>query len=220
MSAGITKSLKIAKEVIGEIDKGTVQLGRDFGLTYETAAKISTEMAHQVDHSKNQYLLASDLQESFTKMNQQMGTFGDISMENVELFNNLTKFAGYSEEAMGRMYTTSLLTGESFEDTVKTQKGRVKLAAKASGLALDEKMIMEDISNVSSDVMLAMGGSADELIKASINAAKLGLNLGQVQKISESLLDFESSIQSELEAELLTGQQLNLETARLAAMKG
>ena len=29
-----------------------------------------------------------------------------------------------------------------------------------------------------------------------------------------------SAIQNELEAELLTGQQLNLETARLAAMKG
>jgi hypothetical protein len=42
--------------------------------------------------------------------------------------------------------------------------------------------------------------------------------LQQVEGIASSLLEFESSISSELEAELLTGKQLNLERARLAAI--
>ena len=38
--------------------------------------------------------------------------------------------------------------------------------------------------------------------------------------MSSSLLDFESSIQNELQAELLLGQDINLESARALALQG
>jgi hypothetical protein len=41
-----------------------------------------------------------------------------------------------------------------------------------------------------------------------------------VKKTAESLLNFEQSIEAELTAELLTGRQLNLDRARLAALNG
>ena len=46
------------------------------------------------------------------------------------------------------------------------------------------------------------------------------MELKDVKDVSRSLLDFESSISAELEAELLTGKQLNLERARLLALTG
>ena len=46
----------------------------------------------------------------------------------------------------------------------------------------------------------------------------MGLSLAQAEGIADSLLDFESSIQAEMEAELLTGKSLNLEKARSAAL--
>ena len=51
-------------------------------------------------------------------------------------------------------------------------------------------------------------------MKTATEAAKLGLNLGTVSKISESLLDFESSIEKQMEASVLLGRQLNLDKAR------
>ena len=42
--------------------------------------------------------------------------------------------------------------------------------------------------------------------------------MGQVEKIADSLLNFESSIEAELKAELVTGKQLNLERARFLAL--
>ena len=56
------------------------------------------------------------------------------------------------------------------------------------------------------------------LAKTLLNANRLGLSLAQVENIGGSLLDFESSISAEMEAELLTGQQLNLEKARTFAL--
>jgi hypothetical protein len=46
------------------------------------------------------------------------------------------------------------------------------------------------------------------------------MTLEQVAKSGESLLNWESSIENELKAELLTGKQLNLERARAAALAG
>ena len=53
-----------------------------------------------------------------------------------------------------------------------------------------------------------------------MSAKALGTNLAGVEKISSSLLEFESSIQAELEAELLLGKDINLEKARQAALEG
>jgi len=46
------------------------------------------------------------------------------------------------------------------------------------------------------------------------------MELNEVAAAGKQMLDFESSISAELEAELLTGKQLNLEKARLAALTG
>jgi len=56
------------------------------------------------------------------------------------------------------------------------------------------------------------------LAMAAIEAKKLGLSLDTIGKISETILDFQSSIESELEASLLIGRQLNLNRARELAL--
>jgi len=63
-----------------------------------------------------------------------------------------------------------------------------------------------------------MGNSTTELVKAAINAKKFGMELSQVDALASSLLDFESSITNELEAEVLLGKNINLEKARQAAL--
>ena len=58
------------------------------------------------------------------------------------------------------------------------------------------------------------------IINAGIAARKLGLEMSAVASISESLLDFESSIEKQMEASLLIGRQLNLDRARQLALAG
>ena len=63
----------------------------------------------------------------------------------------------------------------------------------------------------------------EDILKVDIDIAeakRLGIEFNQLEQASASMLNFESSIANELEAELLTGRQLNLEQARLAALKG
>jgi hypothetical protein len=77
---------------------------------------------------------------------------------------------------------------------------------------------MGDMAKVSNRTKLSIQGGADGLATAAVNAKLMGSNMADVEKIADSLLDFESSIEKELSAELLTGKNLNLEKARTAAL--
>ena len=63
-------------------------------------------------------------------------------------------------------------------------------------------------------------GSVPALTQAVAQAKLLGTNLETAKKQASALLDFESSIENELQAELITGQQFNLERARSASLTG
>ena len=57
-------------------------------------------------------------------------------------------------------------------------------------------------------------------MEAAIEAKKLGLNLGTVSNIAESLLDFESSIEKQMEASMMLGRNINTDAARRLALEG
>ena len=82
----------------------------------------------------------------------------------------------------------------------------------------DSNTIMKQIAATSKLTRLNFKGGTAELAKTLLNANRLGLSLAQVENIGGSLLDFESSISAEMEAELLTGRELNLEKARTFAL--
>ena len=80
--------------------------------------------------------------------------------------------------------------------------------------------VMEDIAG-SSGVIAKFGkDNLDNLIRAAVQAKKYGISLSDVAGIAESLLDFSSSIESEMEASILLGKQLNFQRARELALTG
>jgi len=84
---------------------------------------------------------------------------------------------------------------------------------------------------IPADVLSDLAGSAAEfakyandggknLIKAAVGARQLGVSLGTVTGIADNLLDFESSITSELELGAMLGRSINFNKARQLAYDG
>ncbi len=85
---------------------------------------------------------------------------------------------------------------------------------------LNNKKVLQEVLKTSGQLRAQYKNSEIELGKAVVKAQKLGLTLEQTKNISKNLLNFEDSISAELEAELLTGKNLNLERARYLALMG
>jgi hypothetical protein len=82
------------------------------------------------------------------------------------------------------------------------------------------KAIMDDVAgNTEFFAKFAKDGGAN-IFEAAKRAKELGVNLGDVASISESLLNFESSIEAQMNAQVLLGRSLNLDRARQLAFTG
>ena len=97
-------------------------------------------------------------------------------------------------------------------------KGGVSL--NSEGIQLDNKKVIGEVAKVSGQLRLQYANSPKLIASAVVQTKKLGITLEQAAKAANSLLDFESSIENELSAELLTGKSLNLERARGLALNG
>ena len=109
------------------------------------------------------------------------------------------------------------MTGSTFETAMNFQTVTGQMA-EANGLRPGD--VVKDLaSNTETFAEFAKDGGAN-LAKAAIQARKLGMSLSTTAKIADSLLDFESSIEKEMEASLMIGKQLNFNRARARALEG
>jgi hypothetical protein len=147
--------------------------------------------------------------------------FGQINALSDELARDLAfseqRFGLSNENAAVLSKTLTDITDQSQEQVINNLKNVASLA-KQNDVA--PKKVMEDLASNAEMFAEFSRDGGEALQRASVNANKLGLNLGTVNKISEKLLDFEGSITSELEAQVLTGKSLNLDRARQLALLG
>jgi hypothetical protein len=108
----------------------------------------------------------------------------------------------------------------STEDYLKDVRAAGFASQQANKIHISDKQLLQSISKLSSGILVKFQGNPKALADAVVQAKKFGTTLEQVDKTGESLLNFETSIENELKAELITGKQLNLERARAAALTG
>jgi hypothetical protein len=207
-------------DALMSVDKQTGELAKNFGISYDAALGLKSELTSAANQSYLLNINSQGLVESFTTLNNLFGTFGQINEQVLEDFSRLTSEAFLSNEAASALYKTTILTGKGLEDSTKEFAGQAQALAMQNGLALNQKQILESVQNISTATLLQLQGQPEALAEAVVNAKALGLSLDKVEQIASSLLDFENSISAEMEAELLTGKQLNLEKARQAALDG
>ena len=217
--------LKIFEVTVGLIvkaftglDKLTGDTAKNLGISYKQSLSLNKEFTALAGSSDNIFMTTKNLNESFGQLSDRFSVTEGFSKEMLTSQTELTKQAGYQVESANEIAKLSLLTGDSQKDIAANALGTAVQFNAQNKLALNEKKLLEGISKTSSAIQLSLGNSTKELIMASATAKKYGLELSKVDDIAGSLLDFESSISAEMEAELLTGKELNLEKARTAAL--
>jgi len=211
--AGIFKSLL-------DIDKGIGDFSKSMNKSYGESVQIKKEFSDIALASGDAALTSARMMETQTAIGAQLGTNAKLNQADLKTFTKLREQAGYTNEELMGIQQLSLVNGKSLEQNTNAILGGAKAYASRNKLVVNEKQILKDISKASASLKLSLGGSADALARSAVQARKFGLSLEQTEKMSQSLLNFEDSIESELSAELLTGKNLNLERARGLALNG
>lgn len=108
--------------------------------------------------------------------------------------------------------------GKMSADVANKTAGAAASLAKAAGVPFAK--VMKDVAAAGGEVYKLVRGSVDALIKGAVEARRLGIELKDVGAAADKFLDFQSSINSEMEASVLFGKDINFTRARELAYAG
>lgn len=191
---------------------------KSLGVSYTSAKAMRNEFEAMAGASNDLFITSKKLQESFFKLQKATGVFFDNSSQSVETFTNLTERMGMSTEEAGSLTMLMRLQGKETETTLSNLIKTTSATLQVSKAGVSVREILSDMVSVSKGLQASFASNPQALAKAAVAARELGTTLKEIESIQKSLLKFESSIENELKAELLTGKQLNLEKARTAAL--
>ena len=196
----------------------TADLGKAFMGANTGAKMMKNNLADMAD--SNLYLNFEEAKKALVGLNKVAGTSVMLSEEQINNYQKFTHFLGLSEEAAQGLFKVSTLSGKEFGDTALEIGTIVKGLNFATDSAISMNDVMEEVSSASAASIANIGANPEALAKAAFQAKRLGMTLDQVAAAGESNLDFQSSIEKEMAAELLLGKNLNLEALRSASLRG
>ena len=205
--------LTLVLNAFNKLDKAQTDFQRQTGKTVEytraIAGTFDTGMISMSDYIK-----------TATDLTRQLGSnaeaiFSPQTMAEASLLTNAMGLAVDEANNLAILSRTARVEMDKQDDAIIASVDNFN---KFNRTAFTGAQIMKDVAKTSAATTVSLGFSAERIAKANLEAKKLGLSLDQVDKTAESLLNFEQSISSELEAELLTGKNINLEQARLLAL--
>ena len=211
----LTKGLM---DAFKHLDEDTGNIAKNMNMSYTEALKVTGELKSQAKASGDVFVTTAGMTETMLAVNDALGISVQLTGDQAAEFTSLREQAGLTNEELIGINALSATTGKGMKEITGEVMAQARLKGQELGVALNEKEILKEIGKVSAATTLSFGKNPGLIAEAVAATKALGLEMGQVESIADSLLNFEQSIANEMEAELLLGKNLNLEKARQAAM--
>ena len=215
----------VAGVVVGFMVKAITQfaakideVGKTFGFLTSKNEQFRNDL---IDAGNEAILIGKGLGDVLAVTSQLSSEFGITLTEADDLSRKVLDTAvatGLSNDEATKLFGTFMqigdLTAKQAEDLIENT---AQLAAQR-GVA--PTAVLQDMAGSAEEIAKFTKGSGNNIAEAAIQARQLGLSLQTTAKISEGLLDFESSIRAEVEASVMTGRRLNFQKARQLSLDG
>ena len=201
-----------------QANENVTQLSRNLNMSRAAASELNKTMAKAAMGTRA--FAGKDLLKATMDLSTNFGFTAKFSKDTAVTLATLTKKLGLSSEEANKLAASSAASGTNVKSLTENVIGTTKAQNILTGTSIRYQDVLKDVSASSNATLMTTSKFPGGIARAAFAARRMGLTLGEVAGISENLLDFESSIANEMEAELLLGRQLNLDKARQAAATG
>ena len=221
---GQVASISFVKSLIDGIvmlDKIQTQYNKNFGLTKTQAREIQDRMSKIAEASGKTSITFLDNDKALAGMAESSGILA-LGLRNDVLqgATELQKLLGFSNKGMTQLAFNAQVTGQNMNDQTLSMVKGLKTTEKELGFEMARRKVLQEVSELSGLIRANFGRNLEAMTQTVAKAKAFGLTMQDLAGISSNLLNFQSSIEAELTAELFIGKQLNLEKARLYALTG
>ena len=223
-TAGIFKSLV---ESAFSVDNSITNIAKNSGVTKDLSKDIAnsyTETVHNMtvmnSNLDKSLLTITGMLKAQQELQASSGQLALFSAKRAQDQLYLTKQLGLEADEAAKLQQLSMLTSQSTSAVTDDVYEQVAASNKENGLRTSGLEVLKSVAKIEGALSANYKNNPKLIAAAAAQAKALGISLEQAAQASNSLLDFESSIANELEAELLTGKKWNLEKARSLALDG
>jgi hypothetical protein len=219
----VTAAVEAIKFFVGamfEADKQVTSLSKNLQISKDEARGIDSYFKKIADELETQYDLTKEIYQAQADLSELSAASVLYSKETLDAQIQLTKEYGLQAQDAANLNKIFITNDEIATDALDIAAQTTSQFFKQTGVLMSERKLLEQASKISGQILISFKGSTKELINAVAKANLLGISLSEARDISNSLLDFEQSISNEIDAELLTGKDLNLEEARRLSLQG
>ncbi len=163
-------------------------------------------------------LVFKDAQQTAEGLNREFGGMKDVSFGTQLNTNLMAMNMGITgDEAASLTGNFARLNGNS-ASIAADMAASTKALAKQKGVM--PSAVMKDVAKSAKAFAEYGKDGGKNIAEAAVAAARLGVNMDSLTKVTDSLLDFEESINNELELGAMLGRNINLNNARRLAFEG
>jgi len=216
----LVKGFKMFLEAGFKADTEITNLSKSMASSKEEAAATRDRFIEIQNSSESLFETTQNLVAAQFELADAFGATKGFSEAQLKDQVLLTKQMGFQAEEAAGIQQLAMSNGMTAKEVTGSVIKQTAALAKQKGIQLDNKQIIGEVAKVSGQLRLQYANNPALIAKAVVQTKQLGLTLEQAAQAAHSLLDFESSIENELSAELLTGKSLNLERARGLALNG
>ena len=191
---------------------------KELGVSYSQAVAITVQNKVLAAQAKAYGLATEDISSAQAAIRNDLGASVQESLNLSVNFARTSAATGQTAEELSSTLSIMESISGASRDVLLNQIRTNAAMIEAAGVA--PSLVMKDIATNAEFFASFAKDGGQNLIGAGVAARKLGLSMDAVKGITESLLDFETSIEGQLEASLLLGRQINLDKARQLAFTG
>jgi hypothetical protein len=241
LGTNLVKSLTLTDLIVGgltavvvglinrfkELDKDASEFARALGTSRDNAFDLRQQLNSVGNVSGELFLTGGKIAKVFGDIASSVSLgiapntkIGNTLATNLAYMTKMVEQGKLSKEAADAFFRISSVTGKPVGKIAQETAVTVTKLNLQNKSSISLRSVMDAIGKTSAATRLTLAKFPDGIAGAITKAKSLGFELDDLNKIADSLLNFEESISSEFEAELLTNKDLNLERARAFALQG
>jgi len=218
MLGGLLGVFKGVLDAVLGIDEANFRVGRSLNISATAANDLRKRYDGIAATSGNLVVNSTRLLQSQIEINKQLGTNKELSADILVNDVKLRDIAGLEAESRQQIANSSIITGRNAAKLTQSVMGTVGVFNRLVGTSFKFNDIMGEASKLTGVMGLTFAKYPERITKAVLATKTLGFELKQLDQTADSFLDFEGSISKEMEAQVLTGKDMNLTRAREAAL--
>lgn len=192
-----------------KVDELGVKLQREIGTWAGAIASANSELISATDFLEQAYQISTQFHID------PISIFTPVELAKAAEFKNMSNL---SAQEVATLAVRSKSVNQSVTAYNTSMKEGYNNVLKSTTSAVAFGSVQKEIANTSEAISLSLGDNPKKIAEAATAALSLGMTMKDIEGIAENLMNFESSIEHEMEAQLLTGKQMNLAKAREYAL--